>query len=70
MPGRGDELEQVAKLPLVLPPLPKHRRIVIDRAFEAAGLAPNIIAETDAALSELSAVRSGVGEFDLQRWDV
>jgi LysR family transcriptional regulator, nitrogen assimilation regulatory protein len=54
-------LEQVAKLPLVLPPLPKHRRIVIDRAFEAAGLAPNIIAETDAALSELSAVRSGVG---------
>jgi LysR family transcriptional regulator, nitrogen assimilation regulatory protein len=54
-------LEQVAKLPLVLPPLPKNRRVVIDRAFEAAGLTPNIIAETDAALSELSAVRSGVG---------
>lgn len=54
-------LEQVAKLPLVLPPLPKNRRIVIDRAFEAAGLTPNIVAEADAALSELSAVRSGVG---------
>jgi LysR family nitrogen assimilation transcriptional regulator len=54
-------LEQVAKLPLVLPPLPRHRRIVIDRAFAAVGLTPNIIAETDAALSELSAVRSGVG---------
>ena len=54
-------LEQVAKLPLVLPPLPKHRRIVIDRAFAEAGLTPNIVAETDAALSELSAVRSGVG---------
>jgi LysR family transcriptional regulator, nitrogen assimilation regulatory protein len=54
-------LEQVAKLPLVLPPLPKHRRVVIDRAFAAAGLTPNVVAETDAALSELSAVRSGVG---------
>ena len=54
-------LEQVAKLPLVLPPLPKHRRAVVDRAFAAAGLTPNIIAETDAGLSELSAVRSGVG---------
>jgi LysR family nitrogen assimilation transcriptional regulator len=54
-------LKDVANLPLVLPPLPKHRRIVIDRAFAAAGLVPNIVAETDAALSELSAVRSGVG---------
>ena len=53
-------LEQVAKLPLVLPPLSKHRRVVIDRAFAQAGLTPNIVAETDAALSELSAVRSGV----------
>lgn len=53
-------LEQVAKLPLVLPPLPRHRRVVIDRAFAEAGLTPNIIAET-AGLSELSAVRSGVG---------
>lgn len=54
-------LEQVVKLPLVLPPIPKHRRAVIDRAFAAAGLSPNIVAEADAALSELSAARSGVG---------
>ena len=54
-------IEEVAKLPLVLPSLPRHRRVVIDRAFAAAGLTPNIIAETDAALSELSAVRTGVG---------
>jgi LysR family transcriptional regulator, nitrogen assimilation regulatory protein len=54
-------LEQVAKLPLVLPPLPRHRRVVIDRAFAAAGLTPNIVAETDTGLSELSAVRSGIG---------
>ena len=44
----------------MLPPLPKHRRIVIDRAFSAAGLTANIVAEIDAGLSELSAVRSGV----------
>lgn len=63
LPGfRGTvPLEEVAKLPLVLPSLPRHRRVVIDRAFAAAGLTPNIIAETDAALSELSAVRTGVG---------
>jgi LysR family nitrogen assimilation transcriptional regulator len=54
-------LDQVAKLPLVLPPHSKHRRIVIDRAFAAAGLTPNIVAEADSGLSELSAVRSGVG---------
>lgn len=53
-------LEQVAKLPLVLPPLPKHRRTVIDHAFAAAGLTPNIVAEIDSGLSELSAARSGV----------
>jgi LysR family nitrogen assimilation transcriptional regulator len=54
-------LEQVATLPLVLPPLPRHRRTVIDRAFADAGLRPNIVAETDTGLSELSAVRTGVG---------
>jgi LysR family nitrogen assimilation transcriptional regulator len=54
-------LEQVASLPLVLPPLPRHRRSVIDRAFAAAGLTPNIVAETDTGISELSAARSGVG---------
>jgi LysR family transcriptional regulator, nitrogen assimilation regulatory protein len=54
-------LEQVATLPLVLPPLPRHRRTVIDRAFADAGLKPNIVAETDTGLSELSAVRTGVG---------
>jgi LysR family transcriptional regulator, nitrogen assimilation regulatory protein len=53
-------LEQVSKLPLVLPPLPRHRRFVIDRAFQAAGLTPNVVAEIDAGLSELSAVRSGI----------
>src|SRR5262249_29405805 len=54
-------LTEIAKLPLVLPSLPRQRRVVIDRAFAAAGLTPNIVAETDSGLSELSAVRSGVG---------
>jgi LysR family transcriptional regulator, nitrogen assimilation regulatory protein len=54
-------LDQIAKLPLVLPGNPNQRRSVIDRAFAAAGLTPNIVAEADAVLSELSAVQSGVG---------
>src|SRR5262249_5979855 len=55
-------LDQVAKLPLVLPGnASNQRRSVIDRAFADAGLTPNIVAETDAVLSELSAVRTGVG---------
>lgn len=54
-------LEQIVSLPLVLPPPHRHRRAVIDRAFAAVGLTPNIVAETDTGISELSAVRSGVG---------
>ena len=54
-------LDQIAKLPLVLPGHPNQRRSVIDRAFAAAGLTPNVVTEADAVPSELSAVRSGVG---------
>ena len=54
-------LDQIATLPLVLPGHPNQRRSVIDHAFAAAGLTPNIIAEADAVPSELSAVRTGVG---------
>jgi len=54
-------LDQIATLPLVLPGHPNQRRNVIDRAFAAAGLTPNVVTETDAVPSELSAVRTGVG---------
>jgi LysR family transcriptional regulator, nitrogen assimilation regulatory protein len=53
-------IDDVAKLPLVLPGLPNGRRSLIDRAFAERGFLPNIVAEADTLSSELSAVRSGV----------
>jgi LysR family nitrogen assimilation transcriptional regulator len=53
-------LQQVAKLPLILPGLPNGRRSLIDRAFAERGLAVNVVAEADTLSSELLAVRSGV----------
>jgi LysR family transcriptional regulator, nitrogen assimilation regulatory protein len=53
-------IDEVAKLPLVLPGLPNGRRSLIDRAFAERGFLPNIVAEAETLSSELSAVRSGV----------
>jgi LysR family nitrogen assimilation transcriptional regulator len=54
-------LEEVAKLPLVLPSRPGNRRQVVDRAFAEHKLVPNIVVETEDFASELSAVRAGLG---------
>jgi LysR family transcriptional regulator, nitrogen assimilation regulatory protein len=54
-------LEDVAKLPLVLPSRPGNRRQVVDRAFAEHKLVPNIVVETEDFTSELSAVRAGLG---------
>ncbi len=54
-------LAQIASLPLILPGHQTAGVGLIDRAFAAAGVLPNIIAEADALSSELSAVRNGVG---------
>ena len=54
-------LDDLAKLPLVLPGKQGNRRQLIDRAFAARRLTPNIVAEADNLSSELSAVRAGVG---------
>jgi LysR family transcriptional regulator, nitrogen assimilation regulatory protein len=53
-------IDDIAKLPLVLPSLPNGRRSLIDRAFAERGCFPNIVAEADTLSSELSTVRSGV----------
>jgi LysR family nitrogen assimilation transcriptional regulator len=53
-------LEEVGKLPLVLPSLPSGRRALIDRAFAQRGLAPNVIAEADSLSSELLTVKTGI----------
>jgi LysR family nitrogen assimilation transcriptional regulator len=54
-------LEQVAKLPLLMPGYPNARRNVIERALVAAKLSHNLVAEADALASEISAVRSRTG---------
>jgi LysR family nitrogen assimilation transcriptional regulator len=54
-------LEEISKLPLVLPSRPGNRRQIVDRAFSECGLLPNIVVETEDFASELSAVRAGIG---------
>jgi LysR family transcriptional regulator, nitrogen assimilation regulatory protein len=63
-------LEQVAKIPLVLPSGLNARRVVIDRTFAEAGLSLNLAAEAVTVSSELSAVRSGAGSTILNLGDM
>jgi LysR family transcriptional regulator, nitrogen assimilation regulatory protein len=63
-------LKQIAKLPLILPGAPNVVRAVIDRAFAAAGLTPNVVAEADVLSSILSAVRTGMGSTILPKGDL
>ncbi len=60
-PRASVTLDEVARLPLVLPGDFSERRRIIDQAFAALNLAPNVIAEADNLSSELSAVRTGIG---------
>jgi LysR family nitrogen assimilation transcriptional regulator len=56
--GPTISLEEVSRIPLILPGPLNARRIVIDRTFAKAGLSPNLAAEAVTVASELSAVRS------------
>jgi LysR family transcriptional regulator, nitrogen assimilation regulatory protein len=59
--GSSISLEEVAKMPLVLPGRLNARREVIERTFAEAGLSLNLAAEAVTVSSEFSAVRSGAG---------
>lgn len=62
--GHGDEpltLAEVASRPLLLPSFPNSVRVLTDRAFGAAGLELNLVAETSAVSVLLSAVKYGMG---------
>jgi LysR family nitrogen assimilation transcriptional regulator len=63
-------LSQIVKLPLVLSGYPNVVRAVIDRAFAAAGLTPNVVAEADVLSSILSVVRTGIGNTILPKGDL
>ncbi|MBN9582092.1 MAG: LysR family transcriptional regulator [Afipia sp.] len=60
-PRSSISLEEIARLPLVLPGRGNERRRLIDHAFAELELVPNVIAEADNLSSELSAVRTGIG---------
>ena len=63
-------LADLAELPLVMPAHPNVTRGVLDRAFAAVGLIPNVAAEADTLFSIVSAVQSGTGHAILPMADV
>lgn len=54
-------LDELAALPLLLPSFPNSIRMLFDRAFVAAGLELNLVAESSAAAVLLAAARAGLG---------
>ncbi len=63
-------LTDVAELPLVMPAHPNVLRSVLDRAFTAIDLIPNVAAEADTLYSIISAVQSSTGYAILPTGDV
>ncbi|WP_425989199.1 LysR family transcriptional regulator [Afipia sp. DC4300-2b1] len=64
LPGKARSsisIKDIGSLPLVLPGDNIERRRLIDGAFAALNIAPNVIAEADNLSSELAAVRTGIG---------
>lgn len=64
LPGKSRSslsIKDIGKLPLVLPGGNIERRRLIDEAFAALKIVPNVVAEADNLSSELSAVRTGIG---------
>jgi DNA-binding transcriptional LysR family regulator len=59
--GRGETISwaDAAKLPLCLLSRDMHNRLLIDQHFEAAGVVPTVVAETNTLMGVLSHVRSG-----------
>lgn len=68
--GTSISLQEVARIPLVLPASLNARRVVIDRTFAKAGLSINLAAEAVTVSSELSAVRSGTASTILNLGDM
>ncbi|MCA6119308.1 LysR family transcriptional regulator [Bradyrhizobium sp. WSM 1738] len=68
--GPSVSLEEVSKIPLVLPGHLSARRIAINRTFAEAGLSLNVAAEAVTVASELSAVRSGAASTIMNLGDM
>lgn len=63
-------IASLAGLPLVLPAPPNVTRILLDRAFVAAGTVPNVVAEADVMTGLLAAVQRGLGNTILPKGDL
>jgi LysR family nitrogen assimilation transcriptional regulator len=68
--GSCVSLEDLARLPLILPSPPNLARESLDRIFSRAGLRPNLIAEVDDFSSILSTLRTGLGTTVLPKGDL
>lgn len=63
-------LAQMGQLPLVLAAPPNQTRTLLDRAFEAAGVVPTVVAQSNLLPGMLSAVHAGVGATVLPLGDL
>ena len=61
--------DRLAALPLILPSPPNVVRSLLDRAFAAAGVSPNVVAEADVLSGILSALSTGMGSTVLPKGD-
>jgi LysR family nitrogen assimilation transcriptional regulator len=68
--GRPVQLADLAAMPLVLPPAPNMTRTVLDQAFAAARLSPNVVMEIDVVANIITAVRAGIGGSVLPKGDL
>jgi len=68
--GRPVQLADLASMPLVLPPAPNMTRTVLDQAFAAARLSPNVVMEVDVVANIITAIRAGVGGSVLPKGDL
>jgi LysR family transcriptional regulator, nitrogen assimilation regulatory protein len=60
-PKASVRLDDLAKLPLVLPSMPNGLRAMLDRVFSSSKIVPNMVAEADVFSSLLAAVGQGIG---------
>jgi LysR family nitrogen assimilation transcriptional regulator len=63
-------VKDVAGLPLILPGPPNVARGVIERAFAASGVSPDVVAEADVLSGILSMVQTGIGATILPKGDL
>lgn len=59
--GPGFSIQDLQKLPLILPAQPHHNRILMDRAAAQSGISLNIAYEVDSALITKQLIKRGLG---------